>query len=168
MSLIGNYLRITPSELRRLIGQPATLVDLLTRVLDSEDGDVPADGRWLEIDEAWQGIHFLLTGRPTGGRRPLADAVLGGTPIGEELGYGPARYLDPKQVKSVAHALAKLDEEEFRSRFDAEKLRSAGIYPCSWDNGEDDIDYLADYYTQLVDFFRQVAEAGDAMLMWVD
>src|SRR5271165_1779219 len=71
----------------------------------------------LNIDKSWHGIHFLLTSSAWGGTPPLSNAVLGGTEFGPDLGYGPARYLTPDQVKEVAAGLDRITGETLRGRF---------------------------------------------------
>lgn len=78
---VGN--RRDADAARRLL-EDAVLVD---EVLESR-----GDERSLDLDKAWHGVHRLMTGSA----RPTADvaseAVFGGEPIGEDLGYGtPAR-----------------------------------------------------------------------------
>ncbi|NUR82053.1 MAG: DUF1877 family protein [Terrabacter sp.] len=74
---------------------------------EEEDGEAngPADvssakGRdtiWLDLDKSWHGIHFLLTGTDwsAGDAGAAGGAILGGRPVGEDDGYGPARLLEP-------------------------------------------------------------------------
>lgn len=51
----------------------------------------------------------------------MNDVVLGGAPIGElDVGYGPARYLSPAEVKEVFEALNGLDWESLDDRYSAE------------------------------------------------
>jgi hypothetical protein len=75
----------------------------------------------LRIDKSWHGIHFLLTGSAWGGKPPLSNAVLGGKEFGQDLGYGPARYLTPDQVKEVAAALDEITEATLRAQFSSSR-----------------------------------------------
>src|SRR5262249_46865216 len=47
-------------------------------------------------------LHYLFTGSADEGDGPLADAILGGVEVGDDRGYGPARFLDPDEVCAVA------------------------------------------------------------------
>src|SRR5438552_527714 len=62
MSMIGNYLRLSPAGLAELRANPASVMDLLY----PENGDRPP--RHLDIDKAWHAIHFLLNGQTWEGR----------------------------------------------------------------------------------------------------
>src|SRR5262245_58137806 len=89
MSMIGNYLRLPEAELQRVLEKP----EAITKLLYPENGSNPSPDLHLDTDKAWHITHFLLTGEAWGGAEPLANAVLGGTEIGDEdVGYGPARY----------------------------------------------------------------------------
>jgi len=49
-------------------------------------------GHSVSLDKAWHGLHYLLCGALEPAPGPLGQAVFGGTEIGEDQGYGPARY----------------------------------------------------------------------------
>ena len=127
----------------------------------------PADvGRELDVEKAGHGVHFLLCGIANEAPPPLGDVVLGGTPIGGDLGYGPARYLDLPRVKAVSDALRALPSATFASRFDADRLEQAGIYPQGWSEA-DRLDWLADAYSRLRAFYSDSAQGGWAVLLCV-
>ncbi len=119
----------------------------------------------LSLDKAWHGIHFLLTGTIEEAPPPLGDAILGGTEIGEDLGYGPARYLTPEQVREVAQALAGISTEEFARRFDLQKIRQAGVYALEHDTTAE---YCVSYFEKMTAYYRDAAANGNAMLLYLD
>lgn len=163
MSMIGNYLRVTMRELDALRFEPAGIIAVLYP--DGGHGD-PEQGRCLDIDKSWHAIHFLLTGEPWDGALPLLNAVMGGTELGEEdVGYGPARYLLPAEVKAVAQALASLSGEALWQRFDAKAFARAEIYPQGW--SEDGKHYVLGHYERLRAIFAEAAQADDAMLLYL-
>ena len=62
-------------------------------VVRSLEGD--AFFEWLEryeerlsfdVDKAWQALHFTLTGDAWEASGPLGEVVLGGEPVGEDVG----------------------------------------------------------------------------------
>ena len=55
----------------------------------------------------------------------LSLPILGGTAIGDDMGYGAPRYLDAPQVKEAAEALAALPVDELRQRFKPAELEEA-------------------------------------------
>ena len=121
MGMTGNFMQISPDELESLQQQP----DSVESYLLPDDGGFPS---CCDVDKAWQGIHFLLAGDPWGGEDAAAKAVLGGTEIGGDLGYGPARYLTATEVKEVADAISRIDRDELKRRFDAQAMADADIY----------------------------------------
>jgi hypothetical protein len=160
MSMIAAYRRISERELTMLRANP----DSVDGLLSPEDSE-PDDGRHIDLDKSWHAIHYLLTGDPWGGEPPLFNAVLGGTPIGDDNGYGPARYLTAEQVRQVAVALTAISPENLRSRASLKEMAGADIYSVAPEEGESEWEYITDNYRNLVDFFRNAAAAGDAMLL---
>lgn len=161
MSMIGCFTSVGAEQLQNLIADPAQVAEYL----HSEGGEANT----LDLDKAWHGIHYLLTGEAWGGKAPLAWAVLGGKEIGEDVGYGPARYLMPVQVDAVAQSLAEVDEAQFRARYQPRTMDQAQIYPSGiWErDGADGLDYLAQYYKELVQFYSEAAARGDGVLLWL-
>lgn len=127
--------------------------------------DEPEGG--FDVDKAWHGLHYLLTGTADRGEGPAAMAILGGEEIGEDLGMGPARFLTPPQVREVAAALADFTESELRANFNPEQMQAFGIYPdIIWvRDGEEALDYLLDNFWPLVDFYTAAAQRGDGVLL---
>ena len=121
----------------------------------------------LRVDKAWQGIHFLLTGQVEGGDPPLANVVLGGHEIGEDLGYGAARYLSPAEVKAVADALVPITSKTLRARFDPEAFREAEIYTFNDEDAADPGYYLG-YFEKIKAYYRAAAAKGNGMLLIID
>lgn len=122
-----------------------------------------------DVDKAWHAIHYTLNGKAWEGEPPLGWTVVGGTEIGEDVGYGPARYLTTDQVKAVAEALSTIDAEEFSTRFDPKALGVAEIYPEIW--GRDDsegLEFVLNYYNELRTFYLAAAERGDAALLYIN
>ena len=68
-------------------------------------GSVPGKGTSISIEKAWHGLHYLLCGEVEPGSRPLSQAILGGAEVGEDMGYGPARYFTLTQVAGIADEL---------------------------------------------------------------
>lgn len=163
MSMTGQFAAISKSKLDELQDDPDAVADFL--FLEADEG---GPSHTADIDKAWHGIHFLLTGSPSGGVGPLAAAIMGGEEIGEDAGYGPARYLEPEEVKSIAQALADASTEDLAKRYSPKALTAADIYPGIWEQeGDEAFDYLAGYYEDMVDFYKAAAKRGDAVLLYL-
>jgi hypothetical protein len=148
MSMIANLLALSPERLRELMDDPSSLWDFLYPESEEE-----ADGRrdnHLDLDKTWDAIHFTLNGERGAGDEPLFLTILGGEEIGEDNGYGPARYLLPDQVKDVAQALRSIPPADFAARFDPAALTKADVYPGIWD--EAGLEYVQPSYDALRDF----------------
>ena len=97
----------------------------------------------IEVDKMWQALSVLTTP----GADPLGsitapdplDPLLGGTPFGDDLGYGEARHLPPDGVQAVHDHLSSLADGDVRSRFDPATFGSAGVYPFVWDEDPDEL-----------------------------
>ena len=159
MSMIGNFVAFSNDQLQKLIAD----TDSVETFLDGDDDDDVAPGTRLDVDKAWHGIHFLLTGSAWEGEPPLSMAVLGGTEIGEDCGYGPARYLTTEEVKAVSAALQEISPDDLIERQSPAAMRAAELY--SSDGSPDDLEYIQTYYDSLRQFYFEAACRGDAVLL---
>jgi len=168
MSMIGNLRRLSDSDLKRLFSSPQMIASYL--YAEEPEGFGPhAD---IDIDKAWHGVHFLLTGDPEGGDFPLCFLVSGGTAIGEDdVGYGPARGFRSSEVKEIAAALNTLDRNMLAARFNWQKMARAKIYPDIWSRRDEEAgnrEYLLDAFEAVRDFVTGAAEAGEAVIIYLN
>jgi len=136
--------------------------DLLEELLESDD-----DTTSVDLDKAWHGLHWLLTGSAEPVGTPLSNALFGGEAVGEDLGYGPARLLPPDQVVTVAQALSTVVPDDLRARLDPAEMARAEVYPAIWDEHDIFDDYLADAFERLRRFYAEAAEANEAVIQTV-
>jgi hypothetical protein len=124
-------------------------------------------GHSVSLDKAWHGLHYLLCGALEPAPGPLGQAVFGGTEIGEDQGYGPARYFSLAQVAEIAGALQSPGlEQELHRRFDAPTMTQLGIYPGTWETG--DHDWLIDAFQTLRDFYAAASKAGQSVVTVIE
>ena len=77
------------------------------------------EGKEIDVDKSWHGMHYLLTGSAEGGTPPLDFLLEGGQTVGDEdVGYGPARVFTAAETRSIAAAVAAISDEELRARYD--------------------------------------------------
>jgi hypothetical protein len=106
----------------------------------------------LALEKSWHGLHYLLCGEVEPGPTVLSQAVIGGLEIGDDYGYGPARYFSPMQVAAVARELNRPNlETEMKSRFNARRMSSLEIYPKGWSPA--DATWLLNEFRRLRNFY---------------
>jgi len=169
MGMIGCFRLVEPRRLAALLEAPEAIADFLS---EEEQLEAPSeDIADLDIDKAWHGIHFLLTGTEAEGSPPLNFLLQGGHPIGDEdVGYGPARGFTREEVRALVQALEPLTPEVLGGRFDPRRMTKLDIYPDIWNRQEEDADnreYLLDYYVRLKEFLKHGAERGFALIVYV-
>jgi Domain of unknown function (DUF1877) len=126
-----------------------------------------AAGHSVSLDKAWHGLHYLLCGAPEPAPGPLGQAVLGGSEIGEDQGYGPARYFTSAQVAEIASALQSPGlEQELHARFDAVAMTQLGLYPGGWET--DDEDWVIQAFHTLRDFYAAASKAEQAVVTLIE
>ena len=120
----------------------------------------------LNLGKAWHGIHFLMCETADEAPVPLGNAVLGGSEVGPDEGYGPIRFLTPDEVVAVANAIGDLEEAHLRRRLIPEALVDAQVYPGGWD-AEDSLEWLMSSFAELREFYARAREGGRAVLLCV-
>lgn len=121
-------------------------------------------GASISLDKAWHGVHYLLCGKMDSGSDLASQAVMGGTEIGEDLGYEPARYFDAAKVADIARELSRPNlEAEMDARFDPAKMASLGIYPGQFVSSEDK-KWLMDAFRTLRQFYVDASAANCAVV----
>jgi hypothetical protein len=118
----------------------------------------------LDLDKAWHGVHYVLSGTVEPGESLLSRAVLGGTEVGEDFsGYGPARCFTVAQVAELAAALGAVEiEKEVAARFDPQRMAELQVYPFGW--SEDDREWVLSAFAGLRNFYANAAAEGRAVV----
>ncbi len=163
--MIANLLRVSNDELEAYKKNSSALED---RIYSEE---VTEDKNLTDIEKAWGGILFLLTGQGIDNlNHPLAGVLFSGQLIDEDqdMGYGPANYLSPAQVSEFNVQLSKITEEELRRNFDADKMTELEIYPTIWDEGDQAFDYLNEYFKVLQQVFADAAKNSQAIITFIN
>jgi hypothetical protein len=164
--MIGQYLRVTPSELAKALDDPDWAIDLAAEILnEEEERELTADvSRHLSTDKVWHALAYLLhrAGFPV-------DVVYGESPLGaEDWGNGPAHYLTPAEVAEAATALAALPYEKLVEGIEPADLNAADIYPLDSWTSPAALDWPRPWYEALPPYFQSAATAGDALILWLD
>lgn len=135
MGLLAVYLGVAPDADERLGDlDPDEVVEFVEGLLEAGASSV-------DIDKAWDGLHFLLTG--TSASTPIEDAALSEAIVGvyefesdDFLGLTPVADL-PR----VIGALEAVDVEQLLASVDFSEFVAAELYPNIW---SDDRAVLAD------------------------
>lgn len=167
MSMIGNLLRVSDSELQSYLANSTLLEE---RVYP--ENYVP-DPFLLDLDKAWESIYYLLTGCNSSNfenaAAPLSLILFNGAVIDEnqDMGYGPATYASIEEVKRIANALSVLDKESLRSKFDSLKSKGAEVY--SFDPHEEEMfDYIYEHYKDMKGFYDIAAANNQAVISFIN
>jgi hypothetical protein len=161
MSMICELFIVPPKVARQVMTDPRGIHKLLESLEGSE---------WVvSLEKSWHGIHFTLTGTPWECDSPLNLLAGGGVPVGDEdVGYGPARLLEPAEVSKVDEALQAISEEEFARRFDTKALAKAEIYPQIWDEPVEDLkEEYGSYFQQMKQHVGRARQEGHALLITI-
>jgi hypothetical protein len=164
MSMICSLVEVDEDQINDLLDDPEGIFDFLD---DLDEQGVEE----IDLDKAWHGIHFLLTGSAWEGTEPFCYLVKGGLEIGEEdFGYGPARLFKPDQVVAWANALSKISRDDLRKRFDPEAMTKAEVYPGEWSHnidGEAPLEYLLGYFDSLRSFLEEARDANKGVIIYL-
>lgn len=161
--MISTILRVSDAELKDFLEDSSLLEE---RIYD-EDSDEDPD--LLDLDKAWEGIFYLLTGTSTeeieNAKPPLSWAIVGDKVLDEEqdLGYGPASYNTSAQVKEISEALNAFSTKDLIAKYDGEKMMEMGIYPEIWED-EDSLSFLTEHFESLKDFYNHASKNNQAVI----
>ncbi len=164
MGMIMYLLRISKQELESYIDKPDLFLE--NRVDDAYS---------MDIDKAWGGILYLLTGKAFASGSPedevdsLNRIFFSAQFFDEDMdvGYGPAHYLTPEQVAGIHRKIASLTEADLKARYDPEAMNEEEeLYP-SLDWNEEDFEYLYFHFQALQSFFATAASRGEAIVTFL-
>lgn len=158
---------IDPALIEILRRDDGALREMLIGAASATAG-TPVDTQ-VDLDKAWHGIHYLLTGSALPDGTLASKVIMGGEDFGPILGYGPAQLVRPAEVRAIAQLLEKTTPDSLRKRFDPKEMTREEVYPgVIWEReGEEALRFLLSYYTQLVSFYKHAAERGQAVIFLV-
>lgn len=164
--MVGYLFKISEEELAEILSDSS----LLDAKVFPEDDSVPS-GR-IDVDKAWEAIFFVLTGYGSEEidevSPPMAWLLESESVVDEnrDMGYGPANYIKPSQVKLLNAELEKVSVDDFKDRFDGEQMDEAGIYPEIWQE-DDALDYACENFMSLKEFYASAAAENKAVITFI-
>lgn len=163
MGMIAYLLRVSPAELDAYRSNNALLEERLHKA------DTIEDLALYDIDKSWDGIIYLLTGSNSSDTtQPLSRIFFSGQLIDKQqnLGTGPAHYLEPQEVQELHAAIAGIAPASLKAKFDAAHMKEVGVYPNVWDH-EDTADYLTEYFETVQEVFAIAVSREEAIITFV-
>lgn len=128
--------------------------------------------RALDLQKSWHILHYLFTGHIDGSDTP-GDALMTGDPIGEDIGYGPARLHDEDAIRAFGQFLGMLELTQLQARVNLSEMKRVGVYSMPIASGSD-VKYevelraeVAHYFPLLRDYVGAMAEKKKGLLIWV-
>lgn len=127
----------------------------------------------LDLDKAWQPLHFLLTGTAWEGEEPGCYLVRGGEELADdELEYSSIRALTPDQIRRFDDFLRQVSHASLRQRFDYQRMAALGIYakPRAGERAApsgDEAARLLELFDALRAFVALTAKRGDGAIVYV-
>ena len=174
MGIVAVYCTLSARRLVQLEEEPELLEELLEA---RHEDEIPG---LLDLGKSWDALDHLISER---GRDPiLGDAVLArsGQTLEAHGAHGPARLLEPEQVKKIAAALEALPKSVIADRYDSlfgkEIHGRYGQDRCADDEipfikkkieqaRAKEIGELEEALTKLIALYRSAAEAGHHLMV---
>ncbi len=166
MGMIANYIRVSESELEEYINSSDKLEKLFN------NGEAQVSANFLDLDKAWEGLFFLLTGESLAtsdeAAAPLSWVLLAPQEVdpGQDMGYGPALYSTPEQTRAVSDSLNQISVQDLKDRFNGKLMDELGIYPEVWEQPESS-GYLIESFESLKEFYNNAAATHQAVIMFI-
>lgn len=165
MSMVLSLRADTDLKIKQLLKDPEAIEDYLYEDESSNDENQ------IDLDKAWHGIHYMLTGDPWAGAAPYCYLLSEGKEVGDiDVGYGAARALTSAEVNAFNDAIAKIDNADFRKRFNPKAMMSNDIYPSIWDRDpkeDDTLEYLSEYFEELKTFIQRTKDQNKGLIIWM-
>jgi Domain of unknown function (DUF1877) len=149
---------------------PITVTQVRSDIPEALSGPPTAsNGKVLDLDKAWHGLHFLFTQTAWEGDGPASFLVRGGEDVGSDDGL---RAFRPGEVQRIRVFLDSLTRGELQRRYNPARMTVLDIYPEGiWERPatgvESPLAYLVGSFVDLQTFVRAAADAGDALLVCV-
>ncbi len=129
------------------------------------------EGMRCDLDMAWHGIHYLLTGTAWEGTPPLDFLVEGGRQVGQiDPEHGPVRAFSHDEVRAIYDAVSVMGPYELRKRFNPRDMAAKEIYPDIWTktpNEEESLRFLIDNLDRLRGYLRETLDSKLGVLVFL-
>ena len=173
MSVILVLTHVTDEQIQALLALPRD-----QRLQHYQSTDFMTSHDQIDLDKAWHGIHFVLTGTSAGGTPPACYLLTNGLVLGPSAFAGAAysdgmnvgeadRALTSAHVRAFSQFLEHIDDETFRQRFAEYAPTMQDIYPGGWDERPaGQLAYLLSNFHALRDFVRAASSHEQGVLLY--
>ncbi|GGG04207.1 hypothetical protein GCM10010912_56170 [Paenibacillus albidus] len=152
MGMIGQYIAVSPQTLQ-------DITEGKTEIHDIEVG--------LDIDKAWQVLHYVLCGDIVGGEPPLGYIVPMGCYIGE-FSDMPLFAVSPDQLREAVAAIEPLTADDLKRQYNYAELLEEEVYPVMPDEDPEELfDYIFSNFAAIREFYAQAAAKEQTVLFYV-
>jgi len=110
----------------------------------------------IDLDKAWHGIHYCLTGDIGEGTHPLGFILYGGHFVGDlDVGYGPARLFTSAETADLNTKLQDVSSDNLKANYKPEEMDD--VYPSViWSReDEDNFEYIDQNFSELKKFIAK-------------
>ncbi|ANY69587.1 hypothetical protein BBD42_26200 [Paenibacillus sp. BIHB 4019] len=157
MGMIGIYLAVYNEQIEQ-IAQGELLM---------EEMAPDAFGK-LDIDKAWQAIHYVLCEEIDNGSPPIGYVVPMLDDQALDFSEFGAFYLNHKQVTEASIAISAISEAGFRERYSLAALVENAIYPVGSDEDEQEFfDYIYANFVEIGLFYSKAATEGKGIIFYI-
>jgi hypothetical protein len=169
MGMTYELRQLRPAYAQKLLHNPDEVMQYYDEAMDDALPE-EAQGEDLDLDKAWHGLHYLLTGTAWGGEAPWCYLLLGGEQVGNEedhsVGYSQARILLPPQVEAFSRALAAITPAEISDRFKPVEMMKLDIYPNVWDREDEELgEWMQTSLVELQRFMQRAVVQNNAVII---
>ncbi len=123
----------------------------------------------LDLDKAWDGVQYLLSQKSgihlQAPLKAIDRVMFTFQYIDEEqdLGYGPAQYLTPKEVQETSAALSSIPIKDFTNRYNGQHMEQIGIYPGGWTDSQMK-EHVVSSLQEVIEFYSVAAKNKEAVI----
>jgi len=161
MGMTAYFKILDTSEFMLVATKPDEIEDMLFPI-ESED---PFEGQTC-LEKEWHLIHYILCGELEPDGTPLGDAVLGGNPMGPDLGYGHGRLIHSGRVTEISDALAKANFDSLYSSIDQSDKKLKEVY-SNFEFEDNERKYHIELLEELKSMYKKAAEQSCAVFAYL-
>lgn len=157
-----SYIKVLDTaELKLLCTNPSEVEEMLI----PDDVDDPFENQTC-LEKEWHILHYALCKSIEPDGSALADSILGGNPMGPDLGYGHGRLIHSGRVKEISEALNASDFDKLYSEIKEDDSKLKELYG-SFEFDEGEKKFLFELFEKLKATYTGAAEENRAVFAYL-